>query len=77
LFNIAEVWENHHMNIENMSTSCNGPYLATLHTSVMSLYNNLEDFLAALRAMDARVRRAIATNSLADFLNKFAGEMVS
>lgn len=64
--------------LKNMSTSCISPYLAPLQTpKVMSSYNNIEGFLAALRAMDIRVRRAIATNSVAEFLKNSAGEMVS
>jgi hypothetical protein len=43
----------------------------------MLSYNNIEDFLAALQAMDTRVHTAIASNTVTEFLKKFAREMVS
>ena len=40
-------------------------------------YNNVTDFIAALKAMDARVRAAIFTDALEDFITSAEHELVS
>lgn len=40
-------------------------------------YNNVTDFIAALKAMDARVRAAISTDALEQFITAAEGELVS
>ena len=40
-------------------------------------YNNVTDFIAALKAMDARVHTAIFTNVLEQFVTLAESELVS
>ena len=49
--------------------------IQVIYLSKMS-YNNVTDFIAALKAMDARIRAAISTDALEQFITSAEGELV-